>query len=161
MIVALYPGSFDPVTNGHLDIIERAAGIFDRLIVAAAENPAKTPLFSLEERTAMIEENTRHIGNLTVTGFSGLLADYARECGARVLVKGLRAISDFESEFQQAHMNRTLRSDLETVFLMTDLAYAFLSSSIVKEVARLGGSVAHMAPEGVERRLRARFGGGA
>lgn len=158
MTLALYPGSFDPVTNGHLDIIQRAAGIFDRLIVGVVRNPAKAPLFSVEERTTMIEENIGHISNVEVVGFSGLLADYAHERGAHVLVKGLRAVSDFEAEFQQAHMNRALQPDLETVFLATDLAYAFLSSSIIKEVARLNGSVVGLVPEGVEKRLKEKFG---
>ncbi|MBI3948247.1 MAG: pantetheine-phosphate adenylyltransferase [Armatimonadetes bacterium] len=150
---ALYPGTFDPVTNGHLDVIERAAGIFPELVVAAAVNPSKLPTFALAERLAMLRESTAHLPGVSVGSIPGLLVEFARAAGAKVIVKGLRAVSDFEFEFQMAQANRTLNSDVETVFMMTAHPYSFLSSSLVKQVAELGGDVSGWVPEPVLRRL--------
>ncbi|MFA4030259.1 MAG: hypothetical protein GDYSWBUE_001901 [Candidatus Fervidibacterota bacterium] len=151
---AVYPGTFDPITNGHLDVIERAARIFDELIVAVATNPAKQPLFSLEERALMVREACAHLPNVSVETFNGLLVEFARSIGAKVIVKGLRAISDFDYEFQMASMNRKLAPDIETVFIMTSLEYAYLSSSLIKEVAMLGGCIEGLVPPPVLPRLR-------
>jgi pantetheine-phosphate adenylyltransferase len=153
-VKAVYPGSFDPVTAGHLDIIERAARIFDCLVVTVFSNPAKTPLFSVEERMAMLKEATSHLANVEVDASEGLLVPYVRRIGARVIVKGLRAISDFDYEFRMALMNKKLDPEVETVFILTSSQYAYLSSSLIKEVASLGGCVAGLVPAGVERRLR-------
>ena len=158
MAIAVYPGSFDPVTYGHLDIITRAAVIFEELYVAVLENPAKTPLFSVEERLAMLQDACRPLPNVRCEAFSGLVVDYARTKGARVLVRGLRAVSDFEYEFVMATMNRHLNGEVDTVFIMTSSEYAFISSSLVKEVARFGGDVGRWVPPGVARRLRERLG---
>lgn len=155
---ALVPGSFDPVTNGHLDIIERAASLFDAVTVAVAINLAKQPLFSIDERIAMLEEACAHIPNITIGSFDGLLVNYARERGARVIVKGLRAVSDFEYELQMALTNRRLSPDIETIFMMTGAEYSYLSSSIVKEIARLGGSVEGLVPNSVRQRLQQKLG---
>lgn len=154
MVTALVPGSFDPVTNGHLDIIERAAGMFDHILVAVARNSSKTPLFSVEERMEMLREACASRTNVTVDTFEGLLVDYALARGATVIVKGLRAVSDFEYELQMALMNRRLNNSVETVFMMTGAEYSYLSSSIVKEIARLGGSVEGLVPNSVGQRLR-------
>lgn len=151
---AVYPGTFDPITNGHLDVIERAAKIFDELIVAVATNPAKQPLFSLEERAMMVKEACAHLPNVRVETLNGLLVEFVRGVGAKVIVKGLRAISDFDYEFQMASMNRKLAPDIETVFIMTSLEYAYLSSSLIKEVAMLGGCVEGLVPPPVLPRLR-------
>lgn len=151
---AVYPGSFDPVTAGHLDIIERAAKIFDRLVVTVFSNPAKKPLFSVEERMAMLREATSHLPNVELDAAEGLLVPYVRRIGARVIVKGLRAISDFDYEFRMALMNKKLDPEVETVFILTSSQYAYLSSSLIKEVASLGGCVTGLVPAGVERRLR-------
>ena len=156
---ALYPGSFDPVTNGHVDVAERAARLFDHVIVAVAQNNAKTPLFTVEERCAFLRQALVGFPNVRVTAFDGLLVDFARAQGASVIIKGLRALTDFEYEFQMALMNRRLAPDVETVFLMTDAEKAFLSSSLVKEVARLGGDIHGLVPEFVERPLYARLHG--
>jgi pantetheine-phosphate adenylyltransferase len=163
MKVAIYPGAFDPVTNGHLDVIERSARLFDRLIVAVAVNPDKTSLFSLEERVEMLSEVTGGWRNVEVDSFGGLLTEYARNRGAVALIRGLRAISDFEVEFQMALMNRRLEPSLETVFLMTSEQHSFVSSGLVKEVMSLGGDGSQFLPPTVERRLREklRAGGGA
>ncbi len=158
MARALVPGSFDPVTNGHLDIIERAAAMFEGVIVAVARNPAKTPLFSVEERLEMLWEVCAPLPNVRVDAFEGLLIQYALEQDATVIVKGLRAVSDFEYELQMALMNRRLSSAVETVFMMTGAEYSYLSSSIVKEIARLGGSVKGLVPDSVGQRLRQRLG---
>lgn len=155
---AIVPGSFDPVTNGHVDIIERAARLFARVHVAVAENRAKSPTFSCEERLIMLREACAHLPNVTVGSFEGLLVEYAKKAGAVAIVRGLRAVSDFEYELQMAHTNRCLGREVETVFIPTTTEYSFLSSSIVKEIARLGGSVKGLVPEGVERFLRERFG---
>jgi len=150
---AVVPGSFDPATNGHVDIIERAARLFRRVIVAVAANGIKQPLFSPEIRVEMLRDACRHLENVSVASFDGLLVDYARSIGARTIVRGLRAVSDFEYELQMAHTNRCLTDEIETIFVPTRTDYSFLSSSIVKEIARLGGSVEGLVPEGVRRRL--------
>lgn len=160
MTIAICPGSFDPVTSGHLDIIERASKLFDHVIVAVAWNVDKTPLFSVEERKAMLEEACAQFPNVTVDVLDGLLVRYAKEKGAKVIVKGLRAISDFENEFQQALMNFKLDPELETVFLMTRPEHSFLRSSLVKEVARTGGCIRGLVPPLVEARLLAKLRGG-
>lgn len=154
MLTAVYPGSFDPVTSGHLDVIARAAGTFDSLVVAVGKNTAKTPLFSLEERLEMLREVCRPWDNVTVDAFDGLLVSYARERRARVLIKGLRAVSDFEYEFQMALANKQQAPDVETLFMMTSAEHLYLSSSLVKEIARLNGDVSALVPAPVERRLR-------
>lgn len=151
---AVYAGSFDPVTNGHLDVIERAAGLFGRLVVAVGINRRKPVAFTVEERVAMLREVTAHLSNARVESFDGLLVEYARSLGARVIVRGLRAFSDFDYELQQVRMNQQLCPEIETVVLLTSNAYSFVSSSLVKEVASLGGSVAGLVPPAVERRLR-------
>jgi len=154
MTAAVYPGTFDPPTNGHLDIIERGAGIFDRLLVGVTTNPAKTPLFPVRERMAMVREVCSHLKNVRVVPFKGLLVDFARSHGASVIVKGLRAVSDFETELQMALMNRTLSKGLDTVFLMTSADNLYLSSSIVKEIALLGGDVSGFVHPAVEKRIK-------
>jgi pantetheine-phosphate adenylyltransferase len=150
---AVYPGSFDPFTLGHLDILERATGIFDKVIVAVLENPNKEPLFSVAERIEMIRESIAENGRIAVDSFDGLSVDYARKLGAGSLVRGLRATSDFESEFQMALFNRKLAPEVTTVFLMTSFANVFLSSSLIKEVARHGGNVDFAVPGSVAKRL--------
>ena len=157
MAVALCPGSFDPPTNGHIDVIERAAPYFETLLVAVIANPAKEPTFTLEERTEMLRDALSHIPNLEITSFDGLLVDFARERGIEVVVKGLRAVSDFEYELQMAGMNEALSPGLDTMFMTAKPAWAFLSSSLVKEVARYGGAVEGLVPVGVEKALRERF----
>ena len=154
MIRAVYPGTFDPVTNGHLDVIERAAKIFDELIVAVTTNPAKTPWFTLEERVEMLRECCSHLPNVTVEAFDGLLVNFVRQKGAKVIIKGLRAVTDFDYEFQMAAINRKLAPEIETLFLMTSLPYAYLSSSVVKEVASLKGCLKDLVPDNVAERLR-------
>ncbi len=154
---AVYPGSFDPPTMGHLDIIQRAAQLFDEVIVAVAVNSQKQPLFSLEERVEMLQECCKALGNVRVAALDGLLARFAQQVGACAIVRGLRAVSDFEYEFQMATMNRQLAPEVDTCFLMTHQQYAFLSSSIVKEVARLGGAVDHLVPPNVAHKLRVKF----
>ena len=151
---ALVPGSFDPVTNGHLDIISRAAAMFDSVLVVVARNSSKTPLFTLEERLEMLAEVCAPYPNVTVDAFEGLLVQYALDHGASAIIKGLRAVSDFEYELQMALMNRRLANAIETMFLMTGAEYSYLSSNIVKEIARLGGSVEGLVPNSVEKRLR-------
>ncbi len=153
-IIAVYPGSFDPVTHGHLDLIERGAKLFDRLIAAVLRNLEKDPLFTLEERVEMLREVTKPWPNVEVDVFDGLLVDYARKRNAQVLLRGIRAISDYEYELQMALMNRKLEPKIETVFLMPAEAYSYLSSRLVREIARLGGPVHGLVPPAVERRLR-------
>lgn len=138
---AIYPGTFDPITNGHADLIERAANMFSHVIVAIASNPSKKPLFSLEERVEMISKVSAHLPNVTVKGFTGLLAEYAKQEGSNILIRGLRAVSDFEYEFQLANMNRRLNPDLESVFLTPSEENSFISSTLVKEVAMHNGDV--------------------
>ncbi|HUT73695.1 MAG TPA: pantetheine-phosphate adenylyltransferase [Armatimonadota bacterium] len=157
MAVAVYPGSFDPVTNGHLDIVERAAELFERVVVAVATDSNKAPLFSSEERVAMLRDTCAHLANVEVDAFGGLLVEFAAQQGASVAVKGLRAVSDFEYELQQALMNRTLGQGVETVFFMTSPENLFLSSSTVKEIARLGGDVSPYVPPQVRARLQQKF----
>ena len=157
MATALVPGSFDPVTFGHLDVIERVARFFDSVIVAVIRNPQKSAsLFSLEEREAMLAEVTAHLGNIRIEYFSGLLVDFARDHGADTIVKGLRAVTDFDYELQMAQMNQTL-SGIDTFFLATSPQYSFLSSSLVREVARFGGDVSSLVPPQVAARLVQRF----
>ena len=155
-IIAVYPGSFDPITNGHLDLIERGARLCDRLIVAVLGNENKQPLFTVEERMEMLREAVADYPNVEVDSFGGLLVDYARHKGATAIVRGIRAISDYEYELQMALMNRRLCPEVETVFLMAGEAYSFISSRIVKEVIRLGGNLAGLVPPSVEVRLRNR-----
>lgn len=155
--LALYPGSFDPLTNGHLDILSRARRLSDRVIVAILENDAKKPLFSVPERIEMIHEIVGEDPATPVRSFSGLLVDFAREVGATLLVRGLRAVSDYEYELQMALMNRRLAPGIETVFLMAKEEYSYVSSRLVKEVARLGGDLSGLVPEPVRRRLLERF----
>ncbi len=159
-LTALCPGTFDPATNGHLDIIERTARRFDAVVVGVLDNPAKRPLFSAEERVRILEEATADLPNVRVAAFSGLLVEAARAVGADVVVKGLRAVSDLEAEMQMAQMNRAL-SGLETLFMTASPEWSFLSSSLVKEVAGLGGDVAALVPPAALARLRERLGGGA
>jgi pantetheine-phosphate adenylyltransferase len=158
MTKALIPGSFDPVTFGHLDVIERTARLFDDVLVAVVENPHKSTLFTLDDRTAMLAEVTAHLPNLKVDEFEGLLVHYALDRGVGAIVKGLRAVSDFEYELQMAQLNYRL-SGIETLFMPTTPEYSFLSSSLVREVARFGGDVSSMVPPPVAERLTARFGG--
>lgn len=153
MTRALCPGSFDPPTNGHIDVIERASRHFDGIVVAVIANPAKQSLFTLEERTAMLQEVLAHVPRIEIGSFDGLLVDFAREWGVDLVVKGLRAVSDFEYELQMAQMNAALTPSLDTMFLTTQPEWAFLSSSLVKEVAKYGGNVGGLVPPSVEKAL--------
>jgi pantetheine-phosphate adenylyltransferase len=156
-VVAIYPGSFDPLTNGHLDLIDRGRRLVGKLVVSVLNNEAKHPLFSVEERMEMLREATVGMDNVEIDGFEGLLAEYAARRGASVILRGIRAISDYEYELQMALMNRRLQPDIETMFLLAGEGNSFLSSRLVKEVARLGGNVSGLVPAAVERRLSARF----
>lgn len=156
MRLAIYPGSFDPVTLGHVDIIRRASAVFDRLIVAVMHNQNKKPMFSPEERIALIRRTIGDLPNVEIAAFDGLLADYARKEGACAIVKGLRAVSDFEYEFQMALANRKLNPELDTVFLMTSAEYMYLSSSVVKDIAMHGGSIAGFVPAEIEEDIMRR-----
>jgi pantetheine-phosphate adenylyltransferase len=153
-VIAIYPGSFDPPTNGHLDLIARGSQIFDELVVAVLRNAEKSPLFNLAERRLMLESLTERFKNVQVDTFDGLTVDYAAKMGASAVLRGIRAISDYEYELQMALMNRKLRPDLETVFMMPAEQYSYLSSKLVREVAQLGGSIKDLVPELVERRLK-------
>lgn len=153
MLRAIYPGSFDPVTYGHIDIIERAARISDELIVGVLQNKTKTPLFSVEERVIMLREVTKHLENVKIVPFEGLLIEFAKQMEANVIVRGLRAITDFEYELQMSQTNRKLNSDVETLFLTTSLDYSFLSSTTVKEVASFDGDISQFVPEFVEQEV--------
>lgn len=153
MLRAIYPGSFDPVTKGHIDIIERAAKIADELIVGVLQNKAKTPLFSVEERVTMLNEVTKNMKNVKIVAFEGLLIDFAQQMDAKVIVRGLRAITDFEYELQMSQTNRKLNSDVETIFLTTSLDYSYLSSTTVKEVASFGGDISQFVPEFVAGKI--------
>ena len=156
--VAVFPGSFDPMTNAHLDVARRAAALFDRLVVGVLNNPRKSPLFSVEERIAQIREAVAAFGaNVEVAGFDGLTVDFAKSHQAGFIVRGLRAVSDFEAELQMAHTNRKLQPGVDTVFLMSALDYGYLSSSLAKEVAQFGGEIAGMVPDPVAAALRRRF----
>jgi pantetheine-phosphate adenylyltransferase len=157
-VIAICPGSFDPVTNGHLDLIERAAKIFDTLIVSVLRNQEKEPLFDLEERLEMLREVLRPYKNVEVDSFAGLLMEYARKKQARVILRGIRAVSDYEYELQMALMNRKLEPQVETVFMLPGEAYSYLCSRLVREVARLGGSLKGLVPAIVEKRLRRKIG---
>ena len=159
MRTAVYPGSFDPVTFGHLDIIERSARLVDELVVGVLNNSSKNPLFSVKERVNMLEEVTSHLPNVRVESFSGLLVDFAARCHAGVVVRGLRAITDFEYELQISQTNRIMRPGLDTIFLTTDLEYAYLSSSIVREVAQYGGDISSFVPEAIAERVLGKFVG--
>jgi pantetheine-phosphate adenylyltransferase len=152
-VIAIYPGSFDPITNGHLDVIERGARLFGRLIVSILRNESKAPLFSVEERMEMLAEVTSPWKNIELDSFDGLLADYALRRGARVILRGIRALSDYEYELQMALMNRRLQPGVETVFLLAGEQFSFISSRLVKEVIGLGGNIAGLVPPVVERRL--------
>ena len=152
-VIAIYPGSFDPPTNGHLDLIERGAKIFDVLVVALLRNSEKQPMFSTEERLSMLRETTKKWRNVRVDSFEGLLVDYAIRSGAKVVLRGIRAISDYEYELQMALMNRKLDARLETIFMMPAEAYSYLSSRLVREISSLGGSISALVPELVEREL--------
>lgn len=156
--IAIYPGTFDPLTNGHLSILNRSLKIFDKLIIAILINPKKTPLFSLEERIDMIKEVLGDKGNIEVDSFDGLLVDYAVRKGASVIVRGLRALSDFEFEFQLALMNRKLNRDVQSVFLMTDYKWFYTSSTIIKEAASLNGNISGLVPPLVSERLKEKYG---
>jgi pantetheine-phosphate adenylyltransferase len=157
MRIAVYPGSFDPLTNGHLDVVQRAAKLFDRVIIAVARNEAKHPLFTVEERRAMAATATRHLPNVQVDAFDGLLVDYVENQGGQAIIRGLRAVSDFEFEFQLALMNRSLRESIETIFMMPKDTYTFISSRIVKEIARLGGDVSAFVPPNVAEQLQGKM----
>jgi len=155
---AVYPGSFDPITNGHLDIIRRVATLFDRVVVAVARNGEKAPLFTASERVGLTRAAVKGLRNVSVDEFDGLLVSYARKKRATVIVRGLRAVSDFEFEFQLSLMNRKLDPRIETIFLMTRDEYTFISSRLVKEVCQLGGNVSEFVPRGVERAMKRKFG---
>ena len=158
-VIAIYPGSFDPITNGHLDVIERGSKLFDRLIVSILQNEVKAPLFTVEERAEMLREAVRPFGNVEIDSFQGLLAEYALSKNAHVILRGIRAISDYEYELQMALMNRRLQPQLETVFLLAGEAFSFISSRLVKEVISLGGNISGLVPPSVEQRLRERLRG--
>lgn len=155
---AIYPGTFDPITNGHIDIVTRAASMFTEVVLAIAASPSKKPMFNLEERVALAQSATAHLPNVTVVGFSDLMANFARAQQANILIRGLRAVADFEYEMQLAHMNRHLMPELESVFLMPSKEWSFISSSLVKEVARHQGDVAHFLPPNVHQALLEKLG---
>lgn len=157
MRIAVYPGSFDPCTNGHLDIIKRASKLFDKVVVAVLVNNSKEPLFSVEKRKEMLRLVTNNLPNIEIASFSGLLVDYMKSINSKIIIKGIRAISDFEYEFQMALTNRTLYGDLETLFLHTSKDYMFLSSSIVKEIARYGGCLDGLVPSNLIPIINSRF----
>ncbi|MGE5471161.1 MAG: pantetheine-phosphate adenylyltransferase [Bacteroidota bacterium] len=154
--IAIYPGTFDPITRGHEDLVRRAAGLFDRLILAVAESPSKQPRFELADRVAMARESLADVDNVEIVGFNCLLMNFVHERGAKVIVRGLRAISDFEYEFQMAGMNRSVYPEVETVFLTPGEQYMFISATMVREIARLGGDVSKFVQPCVEKRLRAK-----
>ncbi|TMU87895.1 pantetheine-phosphate adenylyltransferase [Bacillus sp. BHET2] len=155
--IAVCPGSFDPITYGHLDIITRGAKVFDQIYVVVLNNSSKKPLFSVEERIELIQEVTGNIPNVVVDSFQGLLVDYAKNVNAKAIIRGLRAVSDFEYEMQITSMNRVLDDDIETFFIMTNNQYSFLSSSIVKEVAKYGGDISELVPKRVEESLKEKY----
>ena len=157
MRTAIYPGSFDPLTNGHLDVIERAVKLFDRVVVAVAKNDSKHPLFSLEDRLALVRETIKHMPNVEADSFDSLLVDYVKQRNAQAIVRGLRAISDFEFEFQLALMNRKLNEKVETIFMMPKDTYTFLSSRIIKEIARLNGDISAFVPAHVQAALKSKL----
>jgi pantetheine-phosphate adenylyltransferase len=155
--IAVYPGTFDPITNGHTDLVARAARVFPKVIVAIAESPHKKPLFSLDERISLSRKQMAHLGNVEVVGFNNLLAEFVQQIGATIIIRGLRAVSDFEYEFQLASMNRHLAPNVETLFLTPDEEFSFISSSLVKEIARLDGDVSEFVAEEVQNAMRQRF----
>ncbi len=157
MKAAIYPGSFDPVTYGHLDIIKRAASMMDHLIVGVLDNKSKTPLFSADERANMLKEVTKNMKNVEVISFSGLLVDFAKEHDVNIIVRGLRAVTDFEYELLMSQTNRVMDSSIDTIFLTTDLQYAYLSSSTVKEIAMYGGDIDKFVPRNIEKKIRDKF----
>lgn len=157
MIIGIYPGSFDPVTFGHLDIIERASKMVDKLIVGVLQNSAKTPLFSMSERVRMIQDLTKDFGNVEVKSFGGLTVNFARENGATVIVRGLRAVTDFEYELQLAQTNKVIAPDIDTIFLTTNLKFSYLSSSTVKEIASFGGDIHEFVPAEVEVLMKEKY----
>lgn len=157
MKIALYPGSFDPVTFGHLDIIVRGSKIVDKLVVGVLTNSAKSPLFSMEERVRMIKDLTKDMENVEVAAFDGLTVDYARHCGATIILRGLRAVTDFEYELQLAQTNKVIAADIDTIFLTTNLKYSYLSSSTVKEIASFGGDIHAFVPENVMEKMKDRW----
>lgn len=157
MKIAIYPGSFDPITNGHLDIIRRSSQVFDKLIVAVVKNHSKKPLFTIEERMELIRKAAADLPNVEVDSFEGLLVNFVSARGAQVIVKGLRAISDFEYEFQMALMNRKLKPEIETMFMMTNHKYSYLSSSMVKEIAGLGGCIRDLVPDTIVNDILSKF----
>jgi pantetheine-phosphate adenylyltransferase len=157
-VTALYPGTFDPPTNGHIDLIQRGARLFDHLIVSILNNPGKDPLFSVEERTEMLRESISGMSNVSVATFDGLMVDFAHQRGAKAVLRGIRAISDYEYEFQMALMNRRLAPDIETVFLQPAGRYSFVSSRMLKEVFSFGGDVSGLVPPNVLKRLQSRIG---
>ena len=157
MKIAVYPGSFDPVTNGHIDVIKRALKIFDKIIVTVGDNPGKEPTFTTEERTEMLKESTKDLKNLEIDSFQGLLLDYVKNKNSSIIIRGLRAVSDFDFEFQRALMNRVVNNDIESIFIMTKEDYVYLSSSIVKEMAMFGSKLNGLVPEIVEKKLREKF----
>jgi pantetheine-phosphate adenylyltransferase len=159
-VKGLYPGTFDPPTNGHIDLIQRGAKLFEHLTVAVLRNPVKNPLFTVEERVEMLTESTAAIGNVSVATFDGLMVDFARQLGATAVLRGIRAISDYEHEFQMALMNRRLAPEIETVFLQPAGRYSFVSSRMVKEVLSFGGDIAGLVPPNALKRLRSRMSGG-
>ncbi len=161
MRIAMYPGSFDPVTNGHMDIVKRAARMYDRLIVAVLNNKAKTPLFTMEERLALLRQSCAQLENVEVAAFEGLTVDFARQKGATVMVRGLRAVTDFENEIQLAHTNHALLPGIETVFLATSIRWSYLSSTTVREAAHYGADVSKFVPAGVADALAAKREAGA
>jgi len=156
--IAVYPGSYDPLTNGHVDIIQRGLKIFDKIIVAALKNPTKIYLFSLEERMDMLMATFKKTPNIEVDYFEGLLVDYLKKIDVNTVVRGLRAISDFEIEFQMALMNRSIKPEIETIFLVPSICYSFVSSRLVKEIYQLGGAVDKMVPEVVDKKLKEKYG---
>lgn len=157
MVRAIYPGSFDPVTFGHIDIIKRSAKIADELIVGVLNNKAKTPLFSVEERVKMLKEVTKDLENVEIVSFQGLLIDFAEECNANVIIRGLRAVTDFEYELQMSQTNHKLNAEIETLFLTTSLEYSYLSSSTVKEIAGFGGDISQFVPKEIACHVRVKF----
>ncbi|MFQ5787340.1 MAG: pantetheine-phosphate adenylyltransferase [Thermodesulfobacteriota bacterium] len=154
---AIYPGTFDPVTYGHLDVIKRGSKIFDELIVAVGHNPLKNPIFTIKERMDMLSKNTREVQNTRVDCFEGMLTNYMKETQANVILRGIRTVSDFEHEFQRALTNRVLTADIETVFIMTSQEYSFLNSSLIKEAVSLGGDISKFVPSDVEKQLQQKF----
>ncbi len=158
MIKVIYPGTFDPITKGHMDLVERAAKLFDKIVIAVAESPKKKPVFDMAERIKLAEEVTAHLDNVEVTGFSSLLADFLIEQNAKVILRGLRAVSDFEYEFQMANMNRVLAPQVESLFLTPAEQYSYISSTLVREIASLGGDVSKFVAPCVQEALTTRFG---